>query len=119
MVAPLVMMGLSLASSVVEGLASSPSGSPNGASGAKGATRKTADDFETMFLENSMDRLTQNIGQEGPLGDNGTGGSVYKSMMSKEYAKSIVKSGGIGISDQIYAQMLKLQEGAGGASGTP
>lgn len=119
MVAPLVMMGLSLASSVVEGLAGSPSGSLKGASDAKGATRKTAEDFETMFLESSMDRLTQDIGQEGPLGDNGTGGSVYKSMMSKEYAKSIVKSGGIGISDQIYAQMLKLQEGAGGASGAP
>jgi Rod binding domain-containing protein len=107
MVAPLAMLGLSLAANVVNGIA--------GSAKAQNAeqTRKTADDFETMFLEQSLERLTQSVGDEGPLGENGTGGGVYKSMLSKEYAKSITKSGGLGISDQIYRQMLKMQEGAG------
>lgn len=115
MVAPLALMGLSLAANVVEnvvgGIAKAANGSqPAGQASAQ--TRKTADDFESMFLEQSLDRLTQSTGDEGPLGENGTGGGIYKSMLSKEYARSIVKSGGLGIGDQVYAQMLKLQEGA-------
>ena len=112
MVAPLAMLGLSLAANVVEGVA----GAISNASKPKpeDRTRKTADDFETMFLEQSLERLTEGAGAEGPLGENGPGGSVYKSMLSKEYAKSIVKSGGLGISDQVYSQMLKMQEAAGG-----
>jgi flagellar protein FlgJ len=107
MVAPLAMLGLSLAANVVKGI--------TGGDKAQSAeqTRKTADDFETMFLEQSLDRLTQSSGDEGPLGENGTGGGVYKSMLSKEYAKAITKSGGLGIGDQVYRQMLQMQEGAG------
>lgn len=117
MVAPLAMMGLQLASNVVGSVASAVGDalSSNGTSG-NAATRKTSDDFETMFLEQSFDRLTENGGAEGPLGENGTGGSVYRSMLSKQYAASIVKSGGVGISSQIYGQMLKLQEGGNGGA---
>lgn len=107
MVAPLAMLGLSLAANVVNGLTGSARAQDNQ------QTRKTADDFETMFMEQSLDRLTQSSGDEGPLGENGTGGGVYKSMLSKEYAKSITKSGGLGIADQVYRQMLQMQEGAG------
>ena len=107
MVAPLAMLGLSLATNVVNGIAGAAKNA------ATEATRKTADDFETMFLEQSLDRMTQSVGEEGPLGENGTGGGVYKSMLAKEYAKSITKSGGLGIADQVYRQMLQMQEGAG------
>lgn len=115
MVAPLAMLGLSLAANVVEGIAGSISGPANPASQAR--TRKTAEDFETMFLEQSLDRLTQETGEEGPLGKNGEGGGIYKSMLSKEYAQSVSKTGGVGIADQVYAQMLRMQEGAGHAGG--
>ncbi|GJE28530.1 rod-binding protein [Methylobacterium organophilum] len=76
--------------------------------------RKTANDFESMFLENSMEELTKSEGTEGPLGENGTGGGVWRSMLSKEYAGSIVKSGGVGIADQVYREILKLQEAGNG-----
>ncbi|MCX7340748.1 MAG: rod-binding protein [Hyphomicrobiales bacterium] len=72
--------------------------------------RKTADDFETMFLENMMSQVFPQESSEGPLGENGTGGSVYRGMLVNEYAKSVAKSGGIGISDTIYRQMLQMQE---------
>ena len=71
---------------------------------------KTAQDFEAMFLEQTLDRVFSSGGAEGPLGDNGTGGAVYRSMLVKEYAGQIVKSGGVGIASQIYNEMLKLQE---------
>ena len=76
---------------------------------AKKKAHKTAQDFESMFLEQTLDRVFASSG-EGPLGDNGTGGAVYRSMLVKEYAGSIVKAGGVGIANQIYNEMLKLQE---------
>ncbi|HEX8662542.1 MAG TPA: rod-binding protein [Beijerinckiaceae bacterium] len=77
---------------------------------AKSKALKTAQDFEAMFLEQTLDRVFSSGGTEGPLGDNGTGGAVYRSMLVKEYAGQIVKSGGVGIASQIYNEMLKLQE---------
>lgn len=73
---------------------------------------KAARDFEAMFLEQTLERVFASNGGEGPLGDNGPGSGVYRSMLVKEYAGGIVKAGGIGIASQIYREMLKLQEGA-------
>jgi peptidoglycan hydrolase FlgJ len=73
---------------------------------------KTARDFETMFLEQTLERVFASNGAEGPLGDNGTGGAVYRSMLVKEYASGMVKSGGVGIADQIYRELLRMQETA-------
>ena len=85
-----------------------------GALGAQGPNeakaRKTAQDFESMFLEQTLDRLFQSGGADGPLGDNGQGGEVYRSMLVKEYAGTIAKSGGFGIADQVYREILKMQE---------
>ena len=75
--------------------------------------RKTANDFESMFLESSLDRLTQSEGTDGPLGENGTGGGVYRSMLTKEYAGQIMKSGGVGIANQVFSEMMKMQGGTG------
>lgn len=76
--------------------------------------RKTATDFESMFLENTMEQLTKSEGTDGPLGENGTGGGVWRSMLTKEYAGAIVKSGGVGIANSVYREMMKMQEAGGG-----
>ena len=78
-------------------------------------TKKTADDFETMFLENMMSQVFPQEAAEGPLGENGTGSQVYRGMLVNEYAKSVAKSGGVGISQTIYRQMLQMQEANAGA----
>lgn len=121
MVAPLAMLGANLAVGALKRL-SDPAGaagtdkvSSSSSQDGKSKMKKTADDFEKMFLENSLDRLTQSDGQDGPLGEAGTGGGVYRSMLSNEYAGQIVKSGGVGISQQIYSQLLKLQGDSGNA----
>lgn len=118
MVAPLAMMGLSAAGNVLNGivdtinsgLAATQSAASQTATPGTDKARKTANDFEKMFLEQSLGQVTQNVGDDGPLGDNGTGGSVYRSMLMNEYAGQIVKNGGVGISDQIYKQMMQMQE---------
>ncbi|MGL4494476.1 MAG: rod-binding protein [Beijerinckiaceae bacterium] len=73
--------------------------------------RKTANEFETLFLEQSMERMFSGLGEEGPLGNGGTGGDVWRSMLAGEYAKGIVRNGGVGISESIYSELLKLQSG--------
>ncbi|MGL4325240.1 MAG: rod-binding protein [Beijerinckiaceae bacterium] len=75
--------------------------------------KKTAQDFESVFLEQTFDRMFSNLGDEGPLGNGGTGGDVWRSMLAGEYARSVVKNGGVGISQNIYSELLKLQAGQG------
>ncbi|CAA2099178.1 hypothetical protein MBUL_00016 [Methylobacterium bullatum] len=72
--------------------------------------RKASNEFETMFLEQTLERLATSESTDGPLGDNGTGGAVYRSMLTKEYAGQMAKSGGVGIADQVYREMIKMQE---------
>lgn len=78
--------------------------------------KKTADDFETLFLEQMVDRMLKSDSTEGPLGENGTGGDVWRSMLGKEYAKQIQQSGGVGISAQVMDAMIKMQGGQTGSA---
>jgi peptidoglycan hydrolase FlgJ len=71
---------------------------------------RQATDFETMFLENMMGHMVEGLEGEGPLGTQGTGADVYRSMLTKEHARSLGASGGVGIADNVYAELLKLQE---------
>ena len=98
--------------SIVDALGSTATDTAKTAASAK--ARKTATEFESMFLENSMEHLTKSEGTEGPLGENGTGGGVWRSMLTKEYAGAIVKSGGVGIANSVYREMMKMQEAGGG-----
>jgi Rod binding domain-containing protein len=97
---------------MVPGLGTKAAGSALPKAGADLKARQTAQDFEAMFLEQTLERMFASVGPEGPLGDNGTGGSVYRSMLVKEYAGSLAKSGGIGIGASVYGEMLRLQEGS-------
>ncbi len=75
------------------------------------ALRAQADDFETMFLEQMFGQVFAAGGEEGTFGEAGPGSEVYRSMLVSEYAGMISKGGGIGLSDQIYSELLKMQEG--------
>ena len=102
-------VGKSIAGSILSEVSgASDASKARAASEAK--AKKAATEFETMFLEQSLDRMMQSEGTEGPLGENGTGGGVWRSMLTKEYAGEIVKTGGVGIADQVYREMMKLQE---------
>jgi len=110
MPAPLAALAVGAARKIAAGAAGKIANALQAQPSAELKARKTAQDFETMFLEQTLDRLLASDGTEGPLGDNGTGGEVYRSMLAKEYAGSVVKSGGVGIADQVYREILKMQE---------
>jgi peptidoglycan hydrolase FlgJ len=111
MAAPLAALAVSAAGKLAAGLARNVAGALDPTAQRAVKARQTAQEFETMFLEQSLERMFATATGEGPLGDNGAGSEVYRSMLVKEYAGTIAKSGGVGIADQIYREIIKLQEG--------
>lgn len=73
------------------------------------AARKAADSFETMFISQLLQNIPSGSDPNGPFGG-GEAEEMYQGMMNDEYANKIAKSGGIGLSDSIYRQILKMQE---------
>jgi peptidoglycan hydrolase FlgJ len=70
--------------------------------------RSTAQDFEAMFLTSMFGQMFSNVG-EGPF-SGGQGAKTWRSMLTDEYAKTVAKSGGVGIADQVYRQLIAQQE---------
>jgi len=108
--APAAKLAIGAATKLAGGIADALSSSQSKA-------KKTADDFETVFLENFTQTMMSSSGTEGPLGENGTGGDVWRSMLTQEYAKQIQKSGGVGLSDQIMRDLIQVQASSGTSSG--
>ena len=79
------------------------------AGGSDAAIEKAAEEFEAVFLAQMMEHMFADIdlspGSEGP------GDDIYKSLMIDEYSKLMSRSGGIGVSDHVRREMLRVQEG--------
>jgi flagellar protein FlgJ len=73
------------------------------------AARKAATAFEEMFVSQLLQNMPSGTDPKGPFGG-GQAEEFYQSMMNEQYAKSIVKNGGLGLSDTVYREMLKMQE---------
>ena len=71
--------------------------------------RAQAQDFEAQFLSSMFQNMFTGIGGEGPLG-NSQGVGPWRSFLTQEYAKSFVKSGGIGLADHVYRALMAHQE---------
>lgn len=107
---PAAKLALNVAGNVLEGI-------KNALDPVKAKAKKQADDFETVFLEQVTQQLFATPeGTEGPLGENGTGGGIAKSQLTQQYAKQIQKAGGLGLSDQIMRDLLRVQEQSTGAA---
>ena len=75
----------------------------------KAAARKAADEFEAVFINNMIETMYSGLDTNTPFGG-GQGERVFRSFLLNEYSKAIQSSGGFGISDQVYTQILALQE---------
>jgi len=73
------------------------------------AARKTANEFESMFLTQMLEHMSSGIKTDGPFGG-GQGEEMFRSLLNQEYAGMLSKRGGIGIADHVYRQILALQE---------
>ncbi|MDK9722008.1 MAG: rod-binding protein [Rhodospirillales bacterium] len=70
---------------------------------------KTAVDFEASFLSQMFQHMFQGVGEDN-LFSGGAGEESFKSFMLGEYAKLTAQTGRVGLSQQIEAHMLKMQE---------
>ncbi len=77
----------------------------------EGATREkiaaTAKEFESSFLSIMLGQMFKGLG-EGEF-SGGQGEQMFQSFLMDAFSKQIVRSGGIGISDTVQREMLKMQ----------
>ena len=76
-------------------------------------TRAKAQEFEAMFLNSMFSQMTTGVKGEGPFGDT-TGTGAWRSMITDEYAKSFAKSGGVGISNDVFRSLILQQANRAG-----
>jgi flagellar protein FlgJ len=75
---------------------------------AQAKAHKTATDFEAVFLNSMFAQMTSGLKGEGPFG-NTPGTGVWRSMLTEQYSKSFAEAGGIGISKDVYRELILQQ----------
>jgi Rod binding domain-containing protein len=73
------------------------------------ALRKTAQDFEALFLSQMMQHMFAGIRTDGMFGG-GAGEEAFRDMLTQEYSKVMAKAGGIGVASQVMREMIRQQE---------
>jgi Rod binding domain-containing protein len=76
---------------------------------ARTAARTAAQEFEAFFLAQVLDQMFAGIATDGRFGG-GSAEGVYRDLLNQEYGKVLSRSGGLGVADAVYAEILKLQE---------
>lgn len=73
------------------------------------AARKSAEEFEGMFLSQMFGHVFDSLKTDGPFGG-GHAEKMYRSLLVDEYGKTMARAGGIGIADQVMKEILRNQE---------
>jgi len=82
---------------------------PSAAEMAKRADiKKTAQNFEASFLSIMLQPMFEGTDPAAPF-SGGPGEQAFKSFMTDAFAKQMTKAGGVGLSDVVGKEMLKLQ----------
>ena len=99
---------------VVNPLAGKPAtpptaGAANVASDAFRAKAKdAANKFESQFLSQMIGQMFEGVKTDGPFGG-GFGEQMFRSMMTDAMAKQMTQTGGVGVSDVVQREILKMQ----------
>jgi len=73
------------------------------------SARKAAQEFEAVFINELLTHMDQGLSTEAPF-SGGQSEGIYRGLLDEAIGKEIAKRGGIGIADNIYREMLKMQE---------
>lgn len=82
---------------------------PTGLMQQKGEIAQAAEDFEAFYLAQVTANMFAGI-ETDPLFGGGPGEGVFRSLLTQEYGKLIANAGGIGITDSVVREIIKLQE---------
>ena len=78
-------------------------------SGAAAKVRETAEAFEASFLAQMLKPMFEGLSTDGPFGG-GQAEETWRGFMIDAMAKQTVRAGGIGLTDQVVSEMLRMQE---------
>ena len=73
--------------------------------------RAQATEFEQVFLSTMLNQMFAGLETSGPF-HGGQAEETWRGMLVDGYAREISRSGGIGVADSVYTQLLQVQEGA-------
>ncbi|MFK7791360.1 MAG: rod-binding protein [Devosiaceae bacterium] len=90
------------------------------AGGNREAIEASAEEFEAVMLSAMLKPIFENVEISEPFGG-GEGERMWKGLLVEEYAKEMAATGGIGIADQVRAELLRVQEAMSeqSSAGTP
>jgi len=71
--------------------------------------REQAKEFEAVFMSKMLKSMFSGVKTDGPFGG-GSAEESWRGFLLDEYGKSITASGGIGIADAVYSELVALQE---------
>ncbi|MGQ3068372.1 MAG: rod-binding protein [Brevundimonas sp.] len=71
--------------------------------------RETAEAFEASFLSQMLKPMFEGLKTDGMFGG-GHAEETWRGFMVEAMAKQTVQAGGIGLADQVVAQMIRMQE---------
>jgi len=80
------------------------------ANAAPDALRRSAEEFESVFLSQMLAPMFEGLDSDG-LGGGGMGEQIFRPMLVERYAEAISRAGGVGIADSVVREMLRLQGG--------
>ncbi len=71
--------------------------------------KKSSQEFESMFLFQMLELMTPEPDKKNKF-TGGTGETAFRPYLNEEMAKNITQSGGIGVADYVYKQLVQYQE---------
>ena len=77
---------------------------------------RVAREFESMFLAEMLAPMFEGLDTDG-LGGGGAGERMFRPMLVQEYSKAISQAGGIGLSDVIAREMIRMQSAGEAVAG--
>ncbi len=72
---------------------------------------QAAEDFAAVALGEMLTPMFDTVDTADGLFGGSAGEAAFKPMLVAEIAKQIARSGGLGLAEPIYQQMLRMQEG--------
>lgn len=77
--------------------------------GAMAKMHRTAQAFEQSFLSTMLGSMFEGVGSKDPAFGGGEGEQAFRSFFNDALAKGVVKHGGVGVSQAVERQLLKMQ----------
>ena len=100
---------LTIALDTLAPAAKTPTPSTSAGYGAIAKIHHTAQAFEQSFLSTMLGSMFEGVGSKDPAFGGGEGEQAFRSFFNDALAKGVVKHGGVGVSQAVERQLLKMQ----------